>query len=89
MCSGLEELRQEIDLIDDKIKALFDRRMALVLDIGKIKAKGNLPVLDSEREREIVSRLTADQEDNMVAATKILFTALFEASRSYQLKKLG
>jgi len=89
MLPELKEIRQEIDLIDDRIKALYERRMKLVLDIAEIKAERNLPVLDVARESEIISRLTKGQDDDMTEVTKALFAVVFEASRSYQAKKSG
>ena len=89
MHTDIKELRQEIDRIDDQIKTLFEQRMTLALDIGKIKAEKSLPVQDAARENEIISRLTANQDDDMVTCTKALFTAILKASRSYQTKKLG
>jgi len=89
MRSGIDELRQKIDQIDDKIKVLFERRMKLVLDIGKIKTERNLPVQDAVRESEIISRLISNQDDDMAEYTKTLFATLLKVSRSYQTGKLG
>jgi len=89
MENEITKLRREIDRIDDQIKVLFEQRMVLALDLGKIKKEKNLPVQDTSRENEIISRLIADQDDDMTGCIKILFTVILEASRSYQAKKLG
>ena len=89
MHTDIKELRREIDRIDDQIKALFEQRMVLALDIWKIKAEKSLPVQDGARENEIRSRLTANQDDDMAGCIKTLFTVILEASRSYQARKLG
>ena len=89
MSSKIDELRQKIDLIDDRIKALFEQRMMLALDIGKIKSEENLPVQDPVRETEVISRLVANQDGEMAEHTKALFAAIFKISRSCQARKLG
>jgi len=89
MRTEIEKLRQEVDRIDDQIKILFEQRLALALDIGKVKAAKDLPIQDVARENTIISRLTTDQDDEMAEYTKALFITLFEASRFYQRMKLG
>ena len=89
MHNDVKELRLKIDRVDDQIMALFEQRMALALNIGKIKAGKDAPVRDAARENEIISRLTANQDDEMAGYTKALFVTLFELSRTYQTKKSG
>jgi len=52
----LEDLRKEIDEIDEKLVSLFERRMEKSLDIGKYKVINNMEVLDEEREKEIIKK---------------------------------
>ncbi len=80
----LNNLREEIDKLDDEIKTLFERRMAAALNIAKIKSDGNLPVLNTSRERQIISRVTSGMPEDMAVYTKILYSTLFDLSRSYQ-----
>lgn len=49
-------LREQIDLINEKLVELFERRMELSIKIGEIKKEKGLKVLDSNREREIIER---------------------------------
>ena len=46
----LENWRKEIDEIDGKIVLLLNRRAKAAQEIGKIKAKAGLPIIDLERE---------------------------------------
>ena len=55
----LDELRQGIDRIDDRLLDLLNRRARLAIEIGKAKAQHNLGFYSPRREREIVERLTA------------------------------
>jgi chorismate mutase len=51
--SRIENCRVAIDEIDEEIVALIARRMSLVRDIGQIKKKKNISVLQSDRFRSI------------------------------------
>jgi len=63
----MNELRKEIDLIDEEMLELFLKRMALVKKIAEEKKTMNLPIWNQERESEILSRLTAKIKDNKLA----------------------
>ena len=81
---SIDELRQEIDLIDEKLLELFQQRMAIAKEIGQYKKEKSLPVKDSEREREILSKLCEKAQPELVEYVKALFTSLFEMSGNYQ-----
>lgn len=49
----LEELRKEINFIDDQILKLFEQRMNVVKDIYFIKQELNLPTFVSAREQSM------------------------------------
>ncbi len=80
----LKDIRNKIDDIDDELVKLFRRRMDIVSEVAAYKRKNNLPVLNSQRERDIIARLTADMNDDMASYTKTWFNTMFEVSRSYQ-----
>ncbi len=84
----LEDSRKIIDDIDNKIKELFLKRMETVQEVAAYKLANNLPVLNSQREREIIARITDDMDDQMAGYTKSLFTTLFDISRSSQNRNL-
>lgn len=50
----LRKLREEIDTIDKQLVRLISRRLYKAELIGKIKKENNLPVIDLDREREIL-----------------------------------
>ena len=54
----INELRQEIDRIDERLVEELNKRAKIVLEIGKLKNKAGLPVLDSQRENEIFTKLS-------------------------------
>ena len=80
----LQESRAQIDGIDDELVRLFERRMALAGDVAAYKREQGLPVSDRTREREIVSRVTQGMDEQNAAYTKVLFSTLFDLSRSAQ-----
>jgi chorismate mutase-like protein len=56
---GIRELREEIDRVDEELLRLLNRRARLAAEIGELKRRAGLPVLDPAREREVLSRRRA------------------------------
>lgn len=54
----IDDLRNGIDKIDEKIVGLINERLLLAKEIGKIKAKKGSKVLDIAREKAIIEKLT-------------------------------
>ena len=84
----LKEIRNEIDSIDEQLVELFEKRMKTVKKVAEYKAKNNLPIFNSQREREITSVLSGKVEPELSTYTKILYNTLFDVSRSYQAKEI-
>jgi chorismate mutase-like protein len=86
----LNEHRNEIDTIDSQILALLSRRAEIAREIGVAKAKAGLPVLDWERESEILSRLSRENEgildDEAIAR---IYRLILQESRLIQLNTLA
>ncbi len=81
---NLDELRLEIDKIDNELIKLFSARMDVAAEIAKYKQENGLPVFDPSREsaklEDIASKLPADKQDD----AKRLYSLLFELSRNRQ-----
>ena len=58
----LENWRKEIDSIDGEIIALLNRRAKAAKEIGKIKAQAGLPVIDLERESEVMQNIISENQ---------------------------
>ena len=82
----LQELRGQIDQIDDKLVELFTQRMALAASIGDYKRENNLPIFVPAREREKLADVAKKAGPEMENYTRVLYSMLFELSRSYQSK---
>ena len=80
----IDDLRREIDAIDDQLLSLFEQRMAVVNQIAQYKKENSLPVQDTAREQEILSRLSKKAPPELAECVKMLFSSLFEMSRNYQ-----
>lgn len=80
----INEARSEINRIDDRILELFSRRMEIGKIIGKIKEHNHLPIENIEREREILLNITRNSGEDLQSCARILFSTLFELSKSYQ-----
>ena len=83
----LKELRGQIDAIDDQLVELFAKRMDIAAAIGDYKKANNLPVFVPAREREKLKDVAEKAGPEMVNYTRVLYSMLFELSRSYQSKR--
>ncbi|HGK6565491.1 TPA: chorismate mutase [Streptococcus agalactiae] len=81
----LEEIRQEIDEIDQQLVSLLETRMGLILEVVAFKKKHRLPVLDNNRENEVLNnvlkKVQNHQFDDVIRAT---FKDIMTESRVYQ-----
>ncbi|MCL2130773.1 MAG: chorismate mutase [Treponema sp.] len=82
----LEELRREIDRIDDKLVELFEKRMDVSSTIAGFKKERNIPLHDPEREKEKLKKLSGKVQKGYESYIKSLYSLLFEISRTEQAK---
>lgn len=54
MKNDLENLREQIDVIDEQIVILLVKRMAVIKKVGRLKKKMNIPVFDKSRWQKII-----------------------------------
>jgi len=80
----LDELRAEIDGIDDEIAPLLVRRMALAAQVAAVKRETGAPVLQPAREKAVLARIGAGTEAQYIPALEAVYEAVFRASREYQ-----
>lgn len=79
----LSEIRTRIDAVDDQLLALFLQRMDLSDEVAAYKNEHSLPILNKERERGILARVT-EQAGERERYAYHLFSTLFELARSRQ-----
>ena len=79
----LSEIRTKIDTVDDQLLDLFLQRMALSDEVAAYKNEHHLPILNKQREREILAKVTEKSGEKERYAYH-LFSTLFELARSRQ-----
>ena len=83
----LKDLRSKIDSIDDEMVRLFAARMEIAAQIADYKKQHDLPILMPAREREKLQDVAKKAGPEMADYTRVLYSMLFELSRSYQSKR--
>ena len=83
----LEELRVEIDRIDQQMVQLFEERMQVVAEVMAVKKAAGLPILDASRAEAVVAKNTARLSDPALADYyERLIRQMMALSREYQAK---
>lgn len=80
----LDELRNQINDIDDKIVELFVERMKVASEIAGAKAEKNLPVLDMRRENAVLQKIMEKAGEEFELYANTLYHTMFDVSKSYQ-----
>lgn len=83
----ITQLRGEIDRIDDQLVKLFAERMDVAAQIAEYKKENNLPIFVPAREREKLADVAKKAGPDMANYTRVLYSMLFELSRSHQSKQ--
>ena len=82
----LDQLREQIDEIDDSLVSLFCQRMKVAEQIAGYKQSHHMPVYVPGREREKLMDVAQKAGPEMANYTRVLYSMLFELSRSHQSK---
>ena len=80
---NLEQLRVQIDKIDDEILSLILKRMECSRLIAKIKFDENIPIYDEMREQEIFEDVRVKSADNYKYVSPI-FLEILNSSKALQ-----
>lgn len=82
----LATVRREIDLLDDAILVLLDRRQDLVRRLGGMKKRSGTKIADPRRERSILERQLSRVEETLLDREVIrsVWEAIFRHSRQVQ-----
>lgn len=83
----IKELRNRIDSIDNELVDLFTERMQIAAQVADYKKENNLPIYVPAREREILQSVANQAGPEMANYTRVLYSMMFELSRSYQQKR--
>ena len=80
----LDELREQINRIDEQIMDLYQQRMAVVRDIGAFKRENGLPLCDPTREHAKIAEAMDAVPDDLREHAASLMSLLMETSRALQ-----
>ena len=81
----LEPHRRRIDALDLELLALLSKRARVALQIAEAKARAGLPVVDPDRERQVVARLQARNPGPLSdAALARVYAAIMAEMRALQ-----
>ncbi len=81
---NLDEIRQEINQINDEMLSLFIRRMELSARVARYKKERGLPTLDRKREEAILQAVSDATPLEYRPYAIQLFKSIMEQSRDYQ-----
>ena len=86
---NLQECREAIDTIDNKLLELLNERMRVVERVGEIKKESGGAIYRPEREKAIIERLTKLSQESKGAlnrsAIEAIFLEIFAVSRNLEL----
>ncbi len=80
----LAALRQQIDLVDQRLLAAFIERMTLAEAVAACKGRQGVAVRDTERERQILQKVRQQAGPQLAEAAERLYTLLLTLSRERQ-----
>lgn len=81
---NLEEVRKKINAIDEQIIKLFVERMETSAEVAEAKAQNNIPILDKDREKEVIRKVSEMAGEKFENYASTLYNTMFDVSRSYQ-----
>ena len=85
----LNEIRAKIDKIDEELVDLYKKRMMLCAEVAKYKRDNNMPVLDSARERALLTKISELSGPEFEEYSRTLYSTILDISHAYQNKILG
>lgn len=79
----LGEVRREINEIDSQLLPLLLKRMECSAKVARIKSEFSIPVLNKEREQEIIDKVR-ERAGQLGDSAAELYSAIMSVSRAYQ-----
>lgn len=86
MLEVIQDLRRQIDALDDEILELLARRISLANQIGEIKKHCKQEIKDKKREEEILRRLGL-QNKLTRGQIDLIYEAIFALTQQIQEEK--
>lgn len=78
-------LRKKIDVLDARLTRLLNSRAKITLDIAKIKRKSGRSIYSSDREREVIRRITLANKGPLgISALEAIYREIMSSSLSLE-----
>ena len=85
--SQMDELRDQIEKIDEQMIDLFEERMRVSAKVAAFKKEHGIPVLDKDREKILIKRNVGKVKNReLVVYYKEFFEGVLDVSKKYQHK---
>ena len=82
---NINDMRKEIDAIDQQVLDLLNKRAEMALEIGKHKQKTNRSYFAPERERQVLNKLTSANNGPLPnSAVRAIYREIVSASRALE-----
>ena len=80
----LNEIRVDIDQVDEEMRDLFVRRMRLAEEVAQAKARSEDAIFKPDREKLILERRSEGIPDQLIQEYRAFLKRIMEVSRKYQ-----
>lgn len=80
----LNELREKIDGVDEKICALLKERFDLVKEVGEAKKKLGVNVENKDREKEVVEAVRNRLPNELKDYAEEIYRVIIKTSKDFQ-----
>ncbi|MDD4583811.1 MAG: prephenate dehydratase domain-containing protein, partial [Eubacteriales bacterium] len=84
----LDDVRKQLDDLDDQMVTCFEKRMELSNQIASIKREGNIGLVDEAREQAVVNRVVEAGNPKYKGEISVFMRSLIALSRLRQRKAL-
>lgn len=82
----LKQCREQLDIIDEKIVELFEKRMLVIKDVALYKKQNNLPIVDEEREKVMLkNNIEKFNNAELKQYYQTILNAYLDVSKQYQI----
>jgi len=81
----IDDIRLEIDRLDNELLKIFNQRAGLALKVGELKQNLDLPIYDPSREKQIIDKMQASNPGPLDDAAIVrLFERVVNESRNLE-----
>lgn len=82
--NDLQKAREKLDILDEKIISLLNKRMEIIKEIALFKKANNLPIIDALREKALIEENKKFINVEFHKYYKQLYKTILDVSKNYQ-----